>query len=181
MDLEEKSREEAAALDPAGDGEQQPVPENPLEQGGLAHEEDPPRDPGHAGVPGARAQGVADVRFALGHGEGELRFNFAGDYMRAFCPVHGDCVRQRATREHAVAATPVAAGQGRPIGALYRWLLEARQHRTRAEHVAARTAGRALRAEARERFLLLEGAVDFSREYERPLRPGESEEPLAIR
>lgn len=135
----------------------------------------------HDALEWARAPGVADIRFPLERGAGEIRYSLTGDYMRAFCPIHKDCVRQRSCRAHASASTALTAGQGRPIGALVAWLQQARHHRQRKDHIAAQTASHAERMEARTAFYLLEGGMDFSNEYERPRREDEAEEPSSIR
>ena len=124
---------------------------------------------------------VAEVRFALGDGAGELRYSITGQYMRAYCPIHEDCVRQRATREHPVCSTALAAGQGRPLGALTAWLSEARDYPNRVQHVAAKTASYAKRLESRTAFYLLQDGVNFSLQYERARRDGEDDEPEKIR
>ena len=129
----------------------------------------------------ARAPAVADIRFPLERGAGEIRYSLTGDYMRAFCPIHKDCVRQRSCRPHASATTALTAGQGRPLGALVAWLQQARRHRHRKDHIAAQTACHAERMEARTAFYLLEGGMDFANEHERPRREDEGEEPSSIR
>ena len=129
----------------------------------------------------AREPGLAEIRFSLGHGEGELRYNLTGEYIRAYCPCHEGCVRQRATRPHPSPNTAISAGQGRPVGALVAWIQEARNHATKEAHVAAKTADFDTREAARLSFYTLQGGIEFAEEYEREQRDGEGDEPRAIR
>ena len=128
----------------------------------------------------ARAPGIAELRFGLGR-LGELRYSVTSDFIRAHCARHDSCTRQRSSREHPTSMTNIGRGQGRPLGALYSWLLEAGRYASREEHMAASTASYDNRVAARQEFLELPGAVAFSEDHERAPRPGEGDEPARIR
>ena len=163
----------------AAEGNEEPEAGGVLEQLGLAW---------------ARAPGIPDVRLSVGR-DGEVRYSLTGEYMRAFCPHHKDCVRQRMARERikdprgdgnqareaAVPNTEIARGQGRPLGALFAWLRAGSDYDTKAAHMKARTADHGTRVAARAALMELPGASDFSADYERPRRAGEEEEPPKIR
>ena len=134
--------------------------------------------PDQLGIPYIRNPGIPEERFLLTAGAGELRFNVMGQFIRAHCPHHDNCTRQRTTREAALAS---ASGQGRPLGALCAWLYTARNFRSKRQHMSAPVASLEERAAARARFLQSRGAVEFANEHERDRRPDEPEEPSTIR
>ena len=133
------------------------------------------------GLGWARAPGIAEIRFSLGRNAGEFRYSITSDYIRAYCPLHENCTRQRSTREHPSGTTKLSLGQGRPIGALYAWILDARNHDSQSSHVKAKAPNLLTRIAARDAFELLDGGEEFAREHERPCRPGEDTEPEQIR
>ena len=166
----------------SGAGEECPPPDP--EQPANQPESPQPRDKGDAlarmGLDYVRAAPVPEDRIALPGMGGELRYNVSGDYMRAYCSRHPECSRQRTTRESEF-ETPVARGQGRPVGALCCWLKMGERFDSRETHMAAKTGTLQQRVDARSSFLQIEGAVEFATEHERPPRDGESDEPAKIR
>ena len=100
-----------------------------------------------------RRPGVSELVLAVG-GDGFLRYNITGNYMRAQCPMHDDCFRRRVLYAGRL-------GQGRPIGSLVAWLKDAGSHSNKSSHVKAPLAPLAARIAARTYFATLPDAQTF--------------------
>ena len=114
---------------------------------------------------------------------GVLRFYPQNSVVTAFCdhPGHGDCRRSRTVRQNEASRTAMQRGQGRPIGLLCSWLELQMDHSSQQDHVHNCNPTATQRVAAREKFLQMPGALDFSQQAERPQREGEDIEPAKIR
>lgn len=108
-------------------------------------------------------------------GHGELVYYMDLECIQAKCndPRHGDCRRQRSIKPGA------RPGQGRPIGLLVSWLMQQDKFETQQAHSHNCKPNHTERVEAREVFMQLEQASEFS-VFERDKRPNEADEPEKI-
>ena len=103
---------------------------------------------------------IPEIPFILPDGLGELRYNTVSQFMRAHCPYHDKCTRQRQT-------TPGRHGAGRPIGALISWLEKGATLKDKARHMAVPTPFFSERCKARDKFNTWRRSEEFAA-YERP-------------
>ena len=121
-----------------------------------------------------RGARVAEERFILAGGLGEIRYNVQSEFYRAHCPIHENCQRRRAANP-----SDRFLGQGRPLGLLTHWLQTASLYDSKQVHMAAGAGNFSERSAAREALLAMPHAVEFSR-HERRERPTEGAEPARI-
>lgn len=139
----------------------------------LAPGEEADRRPrGPEAALGLRRPGLPEVAYVLPGNNGEIRYNTNSDVFRALCPYHEDCHRQRAAFEG-------RSGQGRPLGALLRWVQQGDGLPSRQEHMKLRVDTHENRLRARRELLLMHNVQTIT-QYERRQRPGEGIEPLAL-
>ena len=123
-----------------------------------------------------RPHGEPEERFALGE-RGSIRYNRQSRYFRAVCSRHDCCSKQRTAVASARASR---SGQGRPLGLLAAYLMDAGEHGSAKTHVAgawdlaSRQAGRNfLRESDPQKYVEFTG-------FERSRVEGEAEEPPSI-
>ena len=116
---------------------------------------------------------VPEIVFMIPKGLGALRFNSVGNFMRAHCPYHEKCTRQRQT-------TAGRFGAGRPIGALLAWLEEGAKTKDRTHHMAVSTPSFSVRSTARETFYTWAGAKEFSANERAKYSSESGDEPARI-
>ena len=121
-------------------------------------------------------------------GHGRFRYYKHTKALIAVCPLHADCRMERTCRARegldalgAVNPKSMWAGQGRPIGILGSWLKAATEFDTQQAHIKNFRHTHECRLQAREEFMCLPGAAEFSRMTERVRRRDEPEEPERIR
>ena len=132
-----------------------------------------PADPAHEKAAGApKVKSGTEIKFELLE-LGRLVYYPKSQTFSAFCTKHEDCRRSRTAKSG-------NAGQGRPLGALVAWLMLSEKFNDHFEHVRLCVPSYKERKEARELLKAKDGYESFS-SYERPLRPGEEEEPDSIR
>ena len=165
-----------------------PEPDQSTEQQDLvdaplpAPEAPPPPPPGLERAEEARGrirraarEGPAQdtIRVDLPHGDGSLVFYHGTNALQAHCkwPSHGDCRKQRTI------VPGRRAGQGRPLGYLTAWLLDAHKHETQNEHNHRSVVTLEERQNARALLAGLPGSDDLF-EKERPRADGEPDEPI---
>ena len=122
---------------------------------------------------GARREGVSELRC------GQIRYNVVSEFMRAHCEYHADCHRQR-TVKGSEGKTKKCQGQGRCLGTLLAWLDSGKDYETKAAHQKAASASKAIREEARRKFMQTREGQEFA-QFERDKRAGEGDEPDDIR
>lgn len=114
---------------------------------------------------------------------GQIRYNYMDEYFRAKCnhPDHGTaCLRRRSAVESGRGtSTKKSAGQGRPIGSLVAWLLQANKFPDQKSHVKAAVASKHARVAGR-RLCMQQPAAEDMVQFERKQREGESSEPEDI-
>ena len=123
-----------------------------------------------------RPEGPDDSIHVTGYGE--IRWNELSQRLIAVCkvPGHGDCRRSRTVN------SGTRLGQGRPIGLLTHWLLQAETAKDGQSHRKMLDASIDLqqRIESRQVFETLEGSAHFLNK-ERSPESGEEDEPEFIR
>ena len=139
----------------------------------------PAEVPGADRVPRGPKDMHSTVHFRIP--EGILRFYPQHKIITAFCNQHENCRRSRTVVANSACKTAMQKGQGRPAGMLMAWLQLGDAFPTTYAHVheSEPTAGE--RLAARENLYALTGGKDFAEKAERPLRPGEADEPARIR
>ena len=141
-----------------------------LQQPPAAEDVDPaPVVPRHNAHEAAERR-KADIMMHLPEG-GSIHYYQKGNRMVAFCPrCENDCRRRRTLNY-----TAERPHQGRPLGMLLAWLIDAKNCASRAEHQQLCLPSRAQRQHARDTCRRLPQYVDLASK-ERQLRDGEAEE-----
>ena len=115
---------------------------------------------------------------------GKLRFYRHEKHIVAVCtnPEHRDCRMTRTLEEAPRIGKPgsKSAGQGRPLGLMVAWLRKQFDYSTQQAHLKSCKPDLESRQEARRELREMPHGEQFLG-YERALRPGEPEEPEAIR
>ena len=115
---------------------------------------------------------------------GKLRYYRHEKHVIAVCsnPEHHDCRMTRTLEEPPRVGKPgsKSAGQGRPLGLMLAWLQKQFDYSTQQAHLKSCKPDLESRQEARRELRGMPRGEAFLA-YERALRPGESEEPEAIR
>eukprot|EP00434_Breviolum_minutum_P019711 symbB.v1.2.017389.t1/scaffold1357.1/size159079/7 len=114
--------------------------------------------------------------FVLPNNQGSLRYYHGTGAMVAFCPL-GRCRHSKDCRKQSTCAA--LKGSGRPLGLLVGWLLAAETFDTKEGHVHGLKLSLEQRQHARNYFMSLPGAAEFS-EYEMRRDAGDPEEPLRV-
>ena len=173
----EREVRQSQADDPSSVGAAAPGEdaEDPSSVGAAAQAEDadgpssvapvaPAEDDGGGARAGVHRDMFSTVSFHVDGGV--LRFYPQHGVVTAFCdhPDHGDCRRSRTVRGNEACRTAMQRGQGRPIGLLCSWLELQMDHSSQQAHVHNCNPTATQRVAARDKFLQMPGALDFSQQ-----------------
>lgn len=148
----------------------------------------PPEDPAKRGAAPAykfvsKTKENPDIKLKFNE-FGEIRYNIKKQSFYAVCHRHSgagaECRRTRTALGPSARNCLRNPGQGRPLGLLAAWLVQAGDHRSEVMHASSMsTISRAQRAEGRRMLEALPGHEVLTSK-ERALQPGEPSEPREI-